>query len=123
MHRVSVVMPVFNSGDWLAEAINSVRTQSLAEFELIIIDDGSTDQTESVIASAARDDARIRTVRQERRGVAAALNNGIALARSPVIARMDGDDIAEPDRLRQQLAFLKAHPRVAAVGSWAYVID
>ncbi len=123
MHRVSVVMPVFNSGEWLAEAINSVRTQSLAEFELIIIDDGSTDQTESVIASAARDDARIRTVRQERRGVAAALNNGIALARSPVIARMDGDDIAKPDRLRQQLAFLEAHPHVAAVGSWAYVID
>ncbi len=123
MPKVSVVMPVFNNSKWLVEAIRSVRTQSLRKLELIIIDDGSTDQTELIIANAVRDDARIRTVRQERLGVAAALNYGIALARSPVIARMDGDDIADSDRLRKQLAFLNAHPRVAAVGSWAHVID
>ena len=90
---------------------------------MIIIDDGSTDQTELIIANAARDDARIRTARQDHLGVAAALNCGNALAQSPVIARMDGDDIADPDRLRKQLAFLEAHPGVAAVGSWAHVID
>ena len=123
MPRVSVVMPVFNNGEWLAEAIGSVRAQSLQEFELIIIDDGSTDQTEIIIANAARDDARIRTARQDHLGVAAALNRGNALAQSPVIARMDGDDIADSDRLRKQLAFLEAHPSVAAVGSWAHVVD
>ena len=123
MPRVSVVMPVFNNGEWLAEAISSVRAQSLREFELIIIDDGSTDQTEIIIANAARDDARIRTIRQDHLGVAAALNRGNALAQSPVIARMDGDDIANSDRLRKQLAFLEAHPSVAAVGSWAHVVD
>ena len=121
--KVSVVMPVFNNGEWLAEAISSVRAQSLREFELIVIDDGSTDQTELIIAKTARDDARIRTARYDHRGIAAALNAGIALARSPVIARMDGDDIADPDRLRKQLAFLEAHPSVAAVGSWAHVVD
>jgi len=123
MPRVSVVMPVFNSGEWLAEAIGSVRNQSLREFELIIVDDGSTDQTGLIIANAASGDDRIRTVRQDRLGVAAALNCGSAMARSPVIARMDGDDIADPDRLRRQLAFLEAHPGIAAVGSWAHVID
>src|SRR4029079_14629921 len=117
MPRVSVVMPVFNNGEWLAEAIGSVRAQSLQEFELIIIDDGSTDKTEIIIANAARDDARIRTARQDHLGVAAALNRGNALAQSPVIARMDGDDIADSDRLRKQLAFLHAHPRGAAGGS------
>ena len=123
MPKVSVVMPVFNSSEWIAEAISSVRAQSLPEFELIIVDDGSTDQTDLLIANATRDDARIRTVRQDRLGVAAALNCGNALARSPIIARMDGDDIADPDRLRKQLSFLEAHPGVAAVGSWAHVID
>jgi glycosyltransferase involved in cell wall biosynthesis len=116
-------MPVFNNGEWLAAAISSVQAQSFREFELIIIDDGSTDQTEAIIANAARDDARIRTARQDHLGVSAALNCGNALARSPVIARMDGDDIADPDRLRKQLAFLEAHPGLAAVGSWAHVID
>jgi glycosyltransferase involved in cell wall biosynthesis len=116
-------MPVFNSDRWLAKALASIQAQSFPDFELIVIDDGSTDQTAQIIAEAARGDARIRTARQDHRGIAAALNSGIALARSQIIARMDGDDIAAVDRLRTQLAFLAAHPAVAGVGSWAYVID
>ena len=116
-------MPVFNSDRWLAKAIASIEAQSFPDFELIVIDDGSTDQTAQIIADAARGDARIRTARQDHRGIAAALNSGIALARSQIIARMDGDDIAAVDRLRTQLAFLAAHPAIAGVGSWAYVID
>ena len=116
-------MPVFNSDRWLAKAIASITAQSLPDFELIVIDDGSTDQTAQIVAEAARGDARIRTARQDHRGIAAALNSGIALARSQIIARMDGDDIAAIDRLRTQLAFLVAHPAVAGAGSWATVID
>jgi len=116
-------MPVFNSGAWLRQAVESVRTQSFAPFELIIVNDGSTDQTGQIVEDAARSDARIRAVHQEHRGIGAALNCGIALARAPIIARMDADDVAAPDRLRIQMAFLDAHSGVAAVGSWAHVID
>jgi glycosyltransferase involved in cell wall biosynthesis len=121
--QVSIVMPVFNSDRWLMKAIASIKAQSFPDFELIVIDDGSTDQTAQIVADAVRSDGRIRTARQDHRGIAAALNNGIALARSQIVARMDGDDIAAADRLQAQLAFLVAHPAVAGVGSWAYVID
>jgi glycosyltransferase involved in cell wall biosynthesis len=116
-------MPVFNSGAWLEQAIESIRGQSFTDFELIVIDDGSTDQTGQIVEEAARVDVRIRSVPQEHLGIGAALNRGAALARAPVIARMDADDVAAPDRLRIQLAFLDAHSGVAAVGSWAHVID
>ena len=116
-------MPVFNSGAWLEQAIESIRGQSFADFELIVVDDGSTDRTAQIVEDAARLDARIRLVRQEHLGISAALNRGVELARAPVIARMDADDVAAPDRLRIQIAFLDAHSSVAAVGSWAHVID
>jgi GT2 family glycosyltransferase len=121
--KVSVVMPVFNSGAWLTQAVESIRTQSFSDFELIVVDDGSTDRSGQIVEDTARTDARIRPVHQEHRGIGAALNCGIALARAPVIARMDADDVAAPERLRIQMAFLDAHSRVAAVGSWAHVID
>jgi len=121
--RVSVVMPVYNGEKWLAYAIDSILHQSLADFELIAVDDGSTDGSRKLLDDAARRDSRIRTADQPHLGVAAALNRGIALARSQVIARMDADDLSHPDRLQKQLAFLDKHPRVAALGSWARVID
>jgi hypothetical protein len=116
-------MPVFNGGAWLAQAVESVRVQSFADFELIVVDDGSTDRTGQIVEDAARSDGRIRLVRQEHLGISIALNRGVELARAPVIARMDADDVAAPDRLRVQIAFLEAHSSVAAVGSWAHVID
>ena len=120
---VSIVMPAFNSDRWLTQAIESIQAQSLSNFELIIVDDGSTDKTSQVAAAAAREDLRIRTARQDHLGIASALNHGISLAHAPFVARMDADDIAAPDRLQTQLAFLGARPRVAAVGSWACVVD
>jgi len=110
-------MPVFNSGAWLKQAIESIRSQSFADFELIVIDDGSTDQTGRIVENAARADVRIRSVGQEHLGISAALNRGVALARTPVIARMDADDVAAPDLLRIQMGFLEAHSDVVAVGS------
>lgn len=121
--KISVVMPAYNGGVWLNQAIESITNQSFADFELIVVDDGSTDQTAQVIEEAAHVDDRIRSVHQVHLGISSALNRGAALARSPIIARMDADDIAEPNRLVMQLAFLDAHPRVVAVGSWAHTID
>ena len=120
---ISIVMPAFNSERWLAQSIESIRVQSLSNFELIIVDDGSTDKTSQVAAAAAREDLRIRIACQDHRGIASALNHGISLAHAPIVARMDADDTAAPHRLKTQLAFLSAHPRVAAVGSWAYIVD
>jgi len=97
--KISIVMPVFNGAQWLEEAIGSLRCQSLQDFELIVIDDGSTDQTGRIIERAAGFDARIRFLRQLHSGVSEASNRGIALARAPLIARMDADDIAAPARL------------------------
>ncbi|MEN3346426.1 MAG: hypothetical protein V7632_61, partial [Bradyrhizobium sp.] len=115
-------MPVFNCAAWLPHALDSISAQSFPDFELIVVDDGSTDQSCRVVEDAAHSDSRIRLVRQARLGISTALNRAVALARSPIIARMDGDDVAAPDRLQTQMDFLGAHPDVAAVGSWARVI-
>ena len=121
--RLSVVMPVFNGAVWLQKAINSVLQQSFSDFEFIIVDDASTDASKQIAMEAARNDSRIRRIDQRHMGVAAALNRGVALARSPWIARMDADDIANPARFQQQITFLSKHPDMAALGSWASVID
>src|SRR5215216_609767 len=114
-------MPAYNSDRWLTQAIESIQAQSLSNFELIVVDDGSADKTSQIASAAARRDPRIRTAGQNHQGIASALNHGISLAHSPIVARMDADDIAAPDRLQTQLAFLNAHPHIAAVGSWAHI--
>lgn len=115
--QVSVVLPVFNAADFLPASIESVLRQSLQNFELIIIDDGSTDRSKEVIAGYAKKDSRIRFHHRANRGVVATLNEGMALARAPYIARMDADDIAMEQRLEKQLACLTAHPATVAVGA------
>ncbi|AMN39122.1 glycosyltransferase family 2 protein [Rhodoplanes sp. Z2-YC6860] len=120
--KISVVMPVFNCESWLPQALESIGTQSFPGFELIVVDDGSTDRSCRIVEDAARSDSRIRLERQARLGISAALNRAVALARSPIIARMDGDDVAAPNRLQMQMDFLGSHPDVAAAGSWARVI-
>ena len=121
--RISIVMPVFNGEKFLQRAIDSMLGQTLRHFELIIVNDGSTDRSQLVIAEAARSDRRIRYIEQRRQGVATALNNGLVLAQGEFIARMDADDIADIERLRKQLAYLVENPRIVALGSWARVID
>lgn len=109
---VSVVMSVFNGEAYLAQAVESILNQTFRDFEFIIIDDGSTDRTPEILAGYARRDRRVRVFPQKNIGRAESLNRGIALSSSPLIARMDADDISEPARLQRQVEFLKGHPDV-----------
>jgi len=121
--RVSVLMPVRNGAQWLPVAIDSVLAQTLPDFELLVIDDGSTDRTPEIVADYAARDARLRPIRQEALGLVAALNRGLTEARADLIARLDADDLALPERLAQQVAAMDANPRLNLLGSWAEVID
>src|SRR5262249_27985914 len=120
---VSVVMNVRNGAAYLQRAIDSVLTQTLHDLELVIVDDGSSDTTPAIIAAAAAADPRVRAFRQEPAGISVAGNRGVAEARSDLIARLDADDIALPDRLERQAAWLEAHREVAVLGGWITGID
>ncbi len=106
---ISVVMPVYNAARTVERAIASVLTQSEPRFEFIVVDDGSTDATRSVVDSLAVVDERLRLVPMPHGGIVTALNRGLALAQGRYIARMDADDIALPLRLERQLALLDEH--------------
>jgi glycosyltransferase involved in cell wall biosynthesis len=114
---VSVVLPVYNCPRYVGEAIESILGQSYSDFELIMIDDGSTDETPSVLRRYS--DLRIRLFRQQNQGLAATLNRGIELAKGRYVARQDQDDISYPERLARQVAYLDRHPSCALVGTWA----
>ena len=119
--RVSVVMPVRDGERFLVEAVESVLEQTERDLELIVVDDGSTDSTPRLLAGVS--DPRLRVLTQEPRGLAPALNVGCSEASAPVIARMDADDVALPDRLERQLAFLDAEPEVALLGGGIVLVD
>ena len=113
---VSVVMPVYNGRQHLRQAIDSVLTQSLRDFELIIVDDGSSDGSPDIVR--AYTDARIRLFACPHRGLVETLNQGMQACTGTFIARMDADDISVANRFEQQVAFLQQHPGVALLGSW-----
>ncbi len=123
MPSISVAMSVYNGERFLAPAIESVLAQSFTQFEFLILDDGSKDQTASIIQSYAAQDNRIRPIIRENRGLVDSLNQLIAESRAPLIARMDADDICLPERFAQQLAFLNAHPEFGVIGCRTYDID
>jgi glycosyltransferase involved in cell wall biosynthesis len=115
--RVTVLMPVYNGGPYLAEAIGSILGQSFRDFELLAIDDGSADDSAAVVRACR--DPRIRLVENGRNlGLIATLNKGLELARGEYVARMDCDDISLPERLARQVAFLDTHPEVGVCGTW-----
>jgi len=115
--RVTVLMPVYNGEKHLVAAIQSILGQTFRDFELLIIDDGSTDQ--SLARIAGFDDARIRLYRHEHnRGLVASLNTGLRLARGEYVARMDCDDVSFPERLARQVAFMDSHPQTGLCGTW-----
>lgn len=118
---ITVLMPAYNAGAYIAEAIESVLAQSFRDFEFLIIDDGSTDDSLSIIRSFQ--DSRVRVVSRPNKGLIASLNEGIALASAPLIARHDADDICLPDRLERQYFFLKENPQFLLVGSDAEYVD
>ncbi len=114
--RISVVLPVFNGELFIADAIRSLLDQTFGDFELLVIDDGSTDRTPEILKTFQ--DSRMRVIKNaENLGLIRSLNLGIELARGEFIARMDADDIAFPKRLETQLAFLNNNPGVSVVGS------
>lgn len=121
--RISVVMPAYNCAAFVEEATRSVLSQTFTDFELIIVDDGSTDGTCEILKQFAKEDSRIRLVCAEHQGLVAALNLGVSLARADLIARMDSDDVCLPNRFALQLEYLLAHPSAVAVGTNAEMID
>jgi glycosyltransferase involved in cell wall biosynthesis len=118
--KVSVLMPAYNAGDYIQQAIESVLCQTYADFELIIVNDGSTDATSNVISLFK--DERIVTINRKHEGIASALNTGLQHATGELIARFDADDICFPDRLETQVSFLNSHPDHVVVGSDAEYI-
>ena len=117
---VTVLMPARNTARYIGEAIASVLKQSFTDFELLIINDGSTDNTVEIIAGF--NDPRIRVFYQPPAGIAAALNKGLQLAKGELVARFDSDDICFPQRLEKQAAFLKSNPGYVLTGSDAEYI-
>ncbi|GAB5442269.1 MAG: hypothetical protein Fues2KO_26180 [Fuerstiella sp.] len=113
---VSVVMGVYNAGDALDRTIDSILGQSMTDFELIVVDDGSTDETPEKLATYAAGDSRIRIVQQKNGGLTSALSRGCEAARAAIIARQDAGDISLPTRLQTQFKYLSTLPDVVAVG-------
>ena len=108
-------MPVRNEERFLPAALASLFRQTLADWELVVVDDGSTDATPQLLADAAGRDPRVRILRPAQRGLVPALNAGLLACRAPLVARMDGDDVSHPRRLELQAAFLANNPEVGLV--------
>jgi glycosyltransferase involved in cell wall biosynthesis len=116
-------MPVFNTEDYLAPALQSVLGQTFDDFEFIILDDGSTDRSVHVVQSFAENDDRIRFFPLEHRGYVSLLRRGLNHCRGEFVARMDSDDISMPQRFEKQIAYLRENPDCVAVGSRVELID
>jgi glycosyltransferase involved in cell wall biosynthesis len=114
-------MPVYNSERYVAEAVESILTQTFTDFEFLIVDDGSTDASLVILRKYAAREPRIRLISRPNTGHVVALNEMLELARGEFVARMDSDDVCLPDRFERQLAFLRADSGVLAVGG-AYTI-
>lgn len=121
--RITVLMPVYNAEAYLQEALDSIGAQTYGDFELLVVDDGSTDGSPDILARHAARDPRLVVLRQANGGVSAALNAGLAAARGSYIARMDADDRMAPERLARQLAFLERQPALGFCASGLAMID
>lgn len=117
---ISVVMSTYNRADsFLVPAIESILNQTYKDFEFIIINDGSVDQTANILAKYASNDKRIKVITNNpNEGLIASLNKGLAAAKGKYIARMDDDDVSLPNRFERQIAYLEAHPEITVAGSW-----
>ncbi len=116
-------MPVYNADRYLTAALESVLTQTFADFECICVDDGSTDGSLDVLRSYECRDLRIRVISRPNTGIVGALNDGLALARTDLIARMDADDVSKPERFARQVAFMEDHLDCVVVGTQVEFID
>lgn len=121
---ISVLLPVCNGENFLAQAIQSILEQTIKSFELICINDGSTDKTAAILSKFAKKDKRIKILTNPKNiGMAASLNRALKLAKGKYIARMDSDDISLPNRFEKQIELLKSNPKLVAVGGQEEIID
>jgi len=118
---VSVVMTVYNGEPWVGEAVDSILAQTFEDFELVVVDDGSTDGTPDTLRRRAG--PRLHVIRQRQTGQTPALNVALRQARGPLIARMDADDVALPERLARQVAFFATNPSVGLLGTGSHEIS
>ncbi|MGC1304240.1 MAG: glycosyltransferase [Caulobacteraceae bacterium] len=121
--RVDVLLPIYNAADTLEESIRSIQAQTVGDFRVLAIDDGSTDGTPDLLSRLAREDPRIEVVRKTNGGIVDALNHGISLSRAPLIARHDADDLSYPERFAEQVRYLDEHPDCVAVSGCARHVD
>lgn len=119
-----MLLPVYQAETYLAESLRSLFAQTLSDFEILAIDDGSRDRSAAILSEFARKDSRIRVVtHRENRGLVETLNAGLGLAKGDIIIRQDADDLAHPDRVANSLNYLREHPSSVLVGSWIRRID
>ena len=121
--HLSVLLPVYNDDEFLEEAIRSILNQTYDDFELIALDDGSTDQSHSILQEFALKDSRIRVFSHPNMGLGSTLNTGIERVRGELLARHDADDRSHPQRFSKQVEFLATNPSVSLVGTATTVID
>jgi glycosyltransferase involved in cell wall biosynthesis len=122
--KISIVMAAYNEERDIQRALDSILAQTFTGWELIIIDDGSTDGTAAIIQSYVDQDSRIKFVCNETNlELSASLNKGIGLARSDMIARADADDVNLPERLSKQFDYMQTHPEIDVLGTAAYLLD
>lgn len=119
--NITVLMPAYNAADYITDAIQSILMQTYADFEFIIINDGSSDNTSNIIAQF--NDKRLIIINQENSGISKALNKGLQIAKGKYIARFDADDICYPERLQKQISFLESNPDYVVIGSDAEYIS
>jgi glycosyltransferase involved in cell wall biosynthesis len=120
---LSVLMPVYNGATYLAQAIQSIQAQTVGNFELVVVNDGSTDATLDILWRFAKTDGRIKILTRSNTGIVGALNDGLAVCRAKFVARMDADDVAMDTRFAQQLAAIGQEPHCVALGSAALFTD
>ncbi|MBR5904527.1 MAG: glycosyltransferase [Alphaproteobacteria bacterium] len=117
--RISVLMPAYNSEKTVAESIESILNQTFKDFEFIIINDGSTDNTAKIVKEYAKKDKRIKFIdNKKNQGLVPVLNQGLDLCSCEYIARMDSDDISLPKRFEKQIKYMDAHPECGVLGTW-----
>ena len=117
---VSVLLPVYNCAHYVHEAISSILRQTFVDFELLVLDDGSTDDTPRVLAGIS--DPRMLVLQHANKGLPATLNRGISLAKGKYIARQDADDVSLPERLARQVQYMEAHPECGLLGTWSSIL-
>lgn len=120
---IDVLMPAYNAGWSLPDTLASIQAQTVRDIRIVVVDDGSTDNTAAVLAAAAERDPRIHVITQPNGGIVAALNTGLAACTAPFIARHDADDLSDPDRFERQIQYLEANPDCVALAGAARHID